>query len=195
MLCAVTGEPGGMGRHHGVPEGSHGLVISLFPQFGDETDDALRQNIGFFERRKMATRLRNCQEPEIEESLRQRAWWANDLAGELYVARWRFDLPSLWDQVVDYPLPVMAGVVGPKRRPDRARRPIHHHRRKQVVFGESALRITVAVTPPSELLDDPGSETDWRVGQCVSRSLRASALQQRVPGFLVQPFAKLVQVG
>ena len=77
-----------------------GLGIPLVPQFGDETDDALRQNIGLLERRKMATRLRNRPAPEIEESLRQRAWEANDLAGALYVARRRFDSPSLWDQVV-----------------------------------------------------------------------------------------------
>src|SRR5918998_290122 len=172
-----------------------GSGIPLVPQFGDETDDALRQNIGFLERRKMATRLCNCPAPEIEELLRQRAWGTNDLVGELYVARRRFDSPSLWDQVVDYPLPVVAGVVGPKRRPDRARRPVHHHRRNQVVFGESALRIAVAVAPPGELLDDPSGETDGRVGQRVSRSLRARPLQQRVPGFLVQPFAKLAQVG
>jgi hypothetical protein len=108
----------------------------------------------------MATRLRNRPAPEVEQSLRQRAWGTNDLVRELYVARRRFDAPSLWDQVVDYPFPVMAGVVGPKRRPDRARRPIHHHRRNQVIFGESALQIAVAVTPPGELLDDPGGETN-----------------------------------
>src|SRR5215204_1260678 len=160
MLCAVAGASGGV-RHHGVPEGWYGLVgIPFVPQLGDETDDALRQNIGFLKRRKMATRLRNCPAPEIEQSLRQRARGANDLAGKLYVARRRFDSPSLRDQVVDYPLPVMASVVGPKRRPDGARRPIHHHRRKQVVFGESSLRIAVAVTPPGELLDDPGGETN-----------------------------------
>src|SRR3712207_9252538 len=50
-----------------------GLGIPLVPQFGDETDDALRQNIGFLERRKMATRLRNRPAPQIEELLRQRA--------------------------------------------------------------------------------------------------------------------------
>jgi hypothetical protein len=71
MLCAVAGEPGGGLRHHGVPEGSHGLGIPLVPQFGGETDDALRQNIGFLERRKMATRLSNCPAPEIEELLCQ----------------------------------------------------------------------------------------------------------------------------
>ena len=108
----------------------------------------------------MATRLRNRSAPEVEQSLRQRAWGTNDLVRELYVARRRFDALSLWDQVVDYPFPVMAGVVGPKRRPDRARRPIHHHRRNQVLFGESALQIAVAVTPPGELLDDPGGETN-----------------------------------
>ncbi len=50
----------------------------------------------------MATGPRNRPAPEVEESLRQRAWGANDLAGELYVARRRFD-SSLRDQVVDYP--------------------------------------------------------------------------------------------
>src|ERR671917_1728920 len=143
----------------------------------------------------MATRLRNRSAPEVEQSLRQRAWGTNDLVRELYVARRRFDALSLWDQVVDYPFPVMAGVVGPKRRPDRARRPIHHHRRNQVLFGESALRIAVAVAPPGELLDDPSGETDGRVGQRVSRSLRARVLEHRVAGFPVQPFATVGDVG
>ena len=74
MLCAVTGKPGGGVQHHGVPEGSHGLGIPLVPQFGDETDDALRQNIGFLERRKMATRLRDRPAPKVEQLLRQQAW-------------------------------------------------------------------------------------------------------------------------
>src|SRR3712207_5301525 len=161
MLCAATDEQGGGVRHQGVLEGSYGSGIPLVPQLGDETDDALRQDIGFLERRKMAAGLRNRPAPEVEESLRQRAWGANDLVGELYVARRRFDSPSLRAQVVDYPLPVVAGVVGPKRRPDRARRPIHHHRRNQGIFGESALRIALAVAPPGELLDDPGGETNW----------------------------------
>ena len=165
MLCAATDEQGGV-RHHGVLEGSYGSGIPLVPQLGDETDDALRQDIGFLERRKMAAGLRDRPAPEVEESLRQRAWGANDLVGELYVARRRFDSPSLRAQVVDYPLPVVAGVLGPKRRPDGARRPIHHHRREQVVSGESALRITVA--PPGELLDDPTKDAGRRRRNCLS---------------------------
>ena len=46
-----------------------GLGIPLVPQFGDETDDALRQNIGLLERRKMAARLRNGPASQIEELL------------------------------------------------------------------------------------------------------------------------------
>jgi hypothetical protein len=56
-----------------------GLGIALVSQFGDETDDALRQNIGFLKRRKMATRLRNRPAPEIEKLLGQ--LWASENRG------------------------------------------------------------------------------------------------------------------
>jgi hypothetical protein len=69
MLCAATDEQGGV-RHHGALEGSHGSGIPLVPQLGDETDDALRQDIGLLEHRKMAAGLRDCPAPDVEESLR-----------------------------------------------------------------------------------------------------------------------------
>ena len=51
------GGPPGASKLRILRQSAVGLGIPLVPQFGDEPDDALRQNIGFLERRKMATDL------------------------------------------------------------------------------------------------------------------------------------------
>jgi len=66
---------------------------------------------------------------------------------------------------------VLALVVVAGRRRRRLRDPVDHDGRQQLVLREHILGITVAVTPFSIFLDEPGGESDGRIGAVVAKSL------------------------
>ena len=71
-----------------------------------------------------------------------------------------------------------ARVVRPERGADGAGDPVEHDVGQQLVLGEAALDVAVAVAPGAELLDDPGGQPGRRVGQADRPASAAGALDR-----------------
>jgi hypothetical protein len=78
-------------------------------------------------------------------------------------------------------LPVVGLAVEPHRRPDRLREPVDTDVRQQLVLGEPAFDIPVAVAPPAEFFHDPGREPGRGVVERRGQGLRLGGLDRAVP--------------
>src|SRR5262249_27648461 len=67
-------------------------------------------------------------------------------------------------------------VVEARRGRDRVRDPVERDVGEELVLGEAALDVAVAVRPSAEFLDDPGRQPDRRVLEAVADRLRLRAL-------------------
>src|SRR6266567_4643195 len=78
---------------------------------------------------------------------------------------------------------VAAVVVEEEGGVDRAGYPVEGGDRQELVLGEAALDVAVAVAPGAELVDNPGRQASRRIVQAVGQSLRVGALLVRVAAF------------
>src|SRR5438445_7216440 len=92
------------------------------------------------------------------------------------------------------PISVPVRIVGPEGGINGAGGPVQHHRRQQFVLGKALLEFSTAVAPTPELLDDPGSQADGRVGESVCERLRFGSLKPLVPRLLRHPVLQLIEV-
>src|SRR5258708_15801254 len=86
------------------------------------------------------------------------------------------------------------GRVGPEGRIDLAGEPIEHDVGQKHVTTEVTIDITIAITPVTELLDNPGSQADGGVREGVGERLRFCPHDSRVARLFLQPMRQLLLV-
>ena len=75
----------------------------------------------------------------------------------------------------------------PERGADGPGHPVEHDGGQQLVVGEAALDLAVAVAPGPPLLHDSGGQPDRRVGQAEGQGLGAGPLEVRVAALALVP--------
>src|SRR5206468_6901734 len=100
---------------------------------------------------------------DVQPLLGHRAWWPYDLTWKGEISSGHFDARAGGHGPVSVPV----RIVGPEGGINGAGGPVQHHRRQQFVPGKALLDFSTAVAPTPELLDDPGSQADGRVGESV----------------------------
>jgi hypothetical protein len=157
----------------------------------EEGAEVVHQRLGFLERGEVAPRGHDGPAADVVDALGPRARRPHDLLREGGVGRRHLDALA----VADRPGRVVARVVGPEGRVDRARDPVERDVGQELVLGKPALDVAAAVAPRPELLDDPGREPGRRVRETEGQRLGLRALDPLVAGLLTEPGPQVVEVG
>src|SRR5439155_8193512 len=78
-------------------------------------------------------------------------------------------------------------IVETSRGTDRLGHPVNHDIVEQFVFAKTLLDVAIAIAPSTELLYDPGGQTDGRVVQPIGQGLRLCRLNHDIPALLHEP--------
>src|SRR5262245_49524389 len=127
---------------------------------------------------------------DVQSLLDHRAWWPYDLTWKGEIGSGHFDARAGGYR----PVAVPVRIVRPEGGVNGAGGPVQHHRRQQLVLGETSLDVFTAVAPTPELLDDPGSQADRRIGESVCERLRFGSLNPLVPRLLRHPVLQFIEV-
>src|SRR5262245_16500649 len=126
----------------------------------------------------------------VQSLLGHRAWWPYDLTWKGQISRGHFAARAGGHG----PVAVPVRIVGPEGGVNGAGGPVQHHSRQQFVLGKALLDVSTAVAPTPELLDNPGSQADGRVGESVCERLRFGSLNPLVPRLLRRPVLQLIEI-
>src|ERR1700730_3470924 len=158
----------------------------------EELAPLVGERLRLLQRGEMAAARHYGPAPDIGVGpLSQRAGWTQDLGRELSIPGRNVDGLSIGNG----PRPVPNGVIGPKRRADRAGEPIKTDIREQSVASECGFDIAAAIRPGAELLDDPRGQARGRVAERKGERLRLGALNPLVAGFVSEPYRAVVDIG